>query len=948
MPDSNHETLRRVFDLVISADPGERGAILERECRGDAGLRARVEALVAAAEDSRFLGESTRTDADVTPTADLSSTETMRTPSLRETAGTRIGPYKILQQLGEGGFGAVFMAEQEKPVARRVALKIIKLGMDTHQVVARFEQERQALAMMDHPNIAKVFDAGATETGRPYFVMELVKGDPIAEYADKHSMSIDERLALFAQVCSAVQHAHTKGVIHRDIKPSNVLVSTQDGRPLAKVIDFGIAKATQSKLTEKTLFTEHRQLIGTPEYMSPEQADGSLDIDTRTDVYSLGVLLYELLTGSTPFTSKELRSAAYAEIQRIIREVDPPTPSTRLSEQSDTIGRVATLRQTEPRRLGTLVRGELDWIVMKALEKDRQRRYESPSGLAADINRYLSGEAVLAAPPSRSYRFKKFVRRHRLPVAAGSMVAAALVMGVIGTSLGMQQAIKARAAERERANGEAIAKEQAEQRLRQVENANELLGSIFSSLNPEKIAESGRPLQAVLAEKISGAIETLEKDPTGDPLTVAKLQAKFGGSLLQLGEPAKAIPLLERALATRTTALGLSDPVTLGTANTLAGALEGTRQFDKAEALVREIIRNSSGTDEKTRNQNLRARRTLGTLLFAQDKTEEALATAAESVEAVRAFRGPDHEDTMMAINDLGFMYQQLGRGEEATKQFEETLRIAKDSLSEEHPRRIGVMNNLAAAYWTAGKLDRAIPIFEDLVAVQLRTLGPDHPRTLLSTGNLGVNYAGAGRHADAIPRLERAWGGAAKHPELNFAGIKLLESYLKTGRTDAARSFEPVYLAQIKGTEKPESYDRITFVDEPDVLLAGAGLFAEVEPYADELFAMKAADPLKVADAKRVLARTITKAVLKDEGTPAADRTRFMDLAERLVLDAVEQTRLDPQSSERRRAFHLAAVKSAAVVFKDRNKFEPGKGYDQRAAEWKQKIDSLENNPKP
>jgi non-specific serine/threonine protein kinase/serine/threonine-protein kinase len=937
-----------VFDLVIAATPADRAGILERECRDDPGLRARVEAMVAAAEDDRFLAEPTRGEADATPTADLPAAETHRTPTLREGPGSRIGPYKLLQPLGEGGFGSVFMAEQEKPVARRVALKIIKLGMDTHQVVARFEQERQALAMMDHPNIAKVFDAGATETGRPYFVMELVKGDPISEYADKQSMTVEQRLELFAQVCNAVQHAHTKGVIHRDIKPSNVLVSTQDGRPVAKVIDFGIAKATQSKLTEKTLFTEHRQLIGTPEYMSPEQAEGSLDIDTRTDVYSLGVLLYELLTSSTPFSSRQLRSAAYAEIQRIIREVDPPKPSTRLSDNTETLGRVAAQRKTEPRRLGTIVRGELDWIVMKALEKDRQRRYETASGLAADIGRYLNGEAVVAAPPSNAYRMKKFIRRNRWPVAAASMVGVALALGIVGTSVGMWQAVNARAAERARAEGEAAAKEQAQQRLRQVESANELLGSIFSSLNPEKIAESGRPLQAVLAEKISGAIETLEKDPTGDPLTVAKLQAKFGGSLLQLGEHAKAIPLLERALATRTAALGPSDPVTLGTANTLAGAFEGTRQFDKAEALIREIIRNSSGTDERTRNQNLRARRTLGTLLFAQDKTEEALATAAESVEAVRAFRGRDHEDTMMAMNDLGFMYQQLGRADEATKQFEEALRIAKDSLSEEHPRRIGVMNNLAAAYWAGGKLDHAIPIFEDLVAVQLRTLGPDHPRTLLSTGNLGVNYAGAGRHADAIPRLERAWSGAVKHPELNFAGIKLMESYLKTGRTDAARSFAPLYLAQIKATEKPESYDRVTFVDEPALLLAGAGLFAEVEPYADELFAMKAADPLKVADAKRVLARTITKAVLKDEGTPAADRTRFMELAERLVLDAVEQTRLDPQSTERRRAFHLAAVKSAAVVFKDRNKLEPGLGYDQRAAEWKSKADGLASPSEP
>ncbi len=676
--------------------------------------------------------------------------------------------------------------------------------------------------------------------------------------------------------------------------------------------------------------------------MSPEQAEGSLDIDTRTDVYSLGVLLYELLTGSTPFTSQELRSAAYAEIQRIIREVDPPKPSTRLSSNAETLANVAARRKVEPRKLGNLVRGELDWIVMKALEKDRQRRYETASGLATDIQRYLSGEAVVAAPPSKAYRLKKFIRRHRWPVAAGSMVGIALALGILGTSVGMWQAVKARAAEQARAEGESAAKEQAEKRLRQVENANELLGSIFSSLNPNKIAESGRPLQAVLAEKISGAIETLENDPTGDPLTVAELQMKFGGSLLQLGEAAKAIPLLERALATRTAALGPSDPLTLGAAITLANSLKSARQFDRAETLAREIIRNATGSDEKSRDQNLTARRSLGTTLFGQNRHDEAIATAAETVEAVRAFRGPDHEDTMRAINDLGYMYQQLGRADEAITQFEETLRIAKASLSEEHPTRASVMNNLAAAYWTAKKLDRSIPIFEELITVQLRTLGPDHVRTLLTTANLGVNYTDAGRHEDAIPRLERAWSGAAKHPDLNFAGPKLLVCYLKTGRTDAARSFAPLYLAQIKATEKPESSDRVDFVDQAAVLLAGAGLFAEVEPYVDELYALKDADPINVADAKRVLARTITKSVLERSDLPGAERTRLMELAERLVLDAVEQTRLDPQSSKRRHAFHLAAVKSAAIVFRDRHKLEPGKGFEQRAVEWKAKADAL------
>ena len=381
MSESGEARVKRLFLEAAKLPAPQQAVFLLEQCDGP--TRKKVEALL----------RHEREAAEPPETVSVETPFNITTP-LAEGPGTQIGPYQLLQLIGEGGFGSVFMAEQKARVQRKVALKIIKLGMDTQQVVARFEQERQALALMDHPNIARVLDAGATQTGRPFFVMELVKGDPIVEYCDKNSLSITDRLELFMQVCNAVQHAHTKGIIHRDIKPTNILVGTQDGRPNTKVIDFGIAKATAGRLTEKTLFTEHQQLIGTPEYMSPEQAEGSLDIDTRTDVYSLGVLLYELLTGATPFSSQELRSAAYAELQRIIREVEPPKPSTRLSQNTDTIVSVAARRHTEPNRLGMLIRGDLDWIVMRTLEKDRARRYETANGLAADIQRYLAGETT--------------------------------------------------------------------------------------------------------------------------------------------------------------------------------------------------------------------------------------------------------------------------------------------------------------------------------------------------------------------------------------------------------------------------------------------------------------------------------------------------------------------------------------------------------------------------
>ena len=353
-----------------------------------------------------------------------------------EQPGTVIGPYKLLQQIGEGGMGTVYMAEQTRPVQRKVALKVIKPGMDSRQVIARFEAERQALAMMDHVNIARVLDAGATESGRPYFVMELVHGVPITKYCDDNHLTPRERLELFVPVCQAIQHAHQKGIIHRDIKPSNVMITLYDGKPVPKVIDFGVAKATEQKLTERTLFTQYGTMVGTLEYMSPEQAEMSaLGVDTRSDIYSLGVLLYELLTGSTPLSHKRVTEAAYAEILRMIKEEEPPRPSTRLSDSGEALASISAQRHMEPAKLTKLVRGELDWIVMKTLEKDRNRRYETANGFAADVQRYLDDEPVQACPPSAWYRFRKFARRNKTALATAAVVVSALCIATIGLAI---------------------------------------------------------------------------------------------------------------------------------------------------------------------------------------------------------------------------------------------------------------------------------------------------------------------------------------------------------------------------------------------------------------------------------------------------------------------------------------------------------------------------------
>jgi WD40 repeat protein/serine/threonine protein kinase len=491
------DTLNVVESIFIAAlekdSPEARSAYLAEACKGDANLKRCVERLINAHAGAD----------NIIPAQAPGLPTVSHLPPIEERPGSTIGPYKLLQELGEGGFGVVFMAEQEQPVRRKVALKIIKPGMDSKQVVARFEAERQALALMDHPNIARVLDGGATESGRPYFVMELVKGIPITEFCDKNRLTPHERLELFIPVCQAVQHAHQKGIIHRDIKPSNVLVTMYDDRPAPKVIDFGVAKAIEQKLTDQTLFTRVGQIIGTLEYMSPEQASlNALDVDTRADVYALGVLLYELLTGTTPLNKERLEGVAFLEMLRLIREEEPPKPSTRLSESGDALSTYAVYRKSDAQKLPKLVKGELDWIVMQALEKDRTRRYDTANALAADVQRYLKDEQVEACPPTVTYRLQKYMRRHKGMIATAGTVAAVLLFGIATTSW---QAVRATGAENAalknetQANASAVLAQEKAKEAKQQRDAAERDRDEVKALNA-KLQAALKELQATQNE----------------------------------------------------------------------------------------------------------------------------------------------------------------------------------------------------------------------------------------------------------------------------------------------------------------------------------------------------------------------------------------------------------------------------------------------------------------
>jgi len=701
-----------IFHAAVELPEAERSAYLHDACKGNAELLAEVESLLASHKESDRLPAA---DAFL---SDLPIDEELAVAS----AGQLIGAYRISREVGQGGMGVVYEAEQEQ-LNRRVALKLIRLGMDTQQVVARFEAERQALAMMNHPNIAQVIDAGATEAGRPYFVMEFIDGEPITDYCDAQRLNTAERLDLFLAVCAGVQHAHQKGIIHRDLKPTNVLVTQEDGKPVPKIIDFGIAKATAQRMTEKSLFTQAGVLIGTPEYMSPEQADLSeQDVDTRTDVYSLGVLLFELLVGALPFEPTELRRAGYDEIRRRIREDEPARPSARLSTLHGQAEELAQNRRTDSPSLIRLLRGDLDWITMRALEKAPDRRYASPSELAADLRRHIDDEPVQAGPPSTAYRIGKFARRHKLFVAAGSVVILSLLFGVTAATFGL---LRAQEAER-------LARAEA----RTSEEVSDFLAGLFRVSEPSAVDVNSITARDVLDR----GVERIRGELSGEPEVQSRLMLEMAKVYAQLGLLPEADRLFEEALDIRRQLSSFDNNQVSEALAGLAGVRHLAGKHEESIELYNEAIQlGEAAGDDRNVLWLATMYRSLGGVYDTLARNADSLATLQKARSMLETSGYTTSAEYGRVLRNIGVSHWTAGDFEAARTAYEESLRVYDQALEPGHPEMSYVVNSLAILNYNLGDFDAARPMFERELANLERTLGREHRNTASVMNNLGL-----------------------------------------------------------------------------------------------------------------------------------------------------------------------------------------------------------------
>ncbi len=829
------EQVKELLHEAMQLTPGERGHFLDEACSSDDALRAEVESLLLAEEGmhSTFMQSPLLAELGADP-------ELLGASGTLEAGLIFAQRFQLVRRLGEGGMGQVWLAEQTSPVRRQVALKLIKAGMYDEAVVQRFQSERQSLAIMDHPAIAKVFDAGATPQGQPYFVMEYVPGLPITEYCDQKKLKISDRLELLVQVCEGVQHAHQKAIIHRDLKPANILVVEVDGKPVPRIIDFGLAKATTPRAAGETVFTQLGYFMGTPGYMSPEQADhgfqyGVQDIDTRTDVYSLGVVLYVLLAGLQPFETKQRQKQPLDELLRKLREEEPPLPSTKVGADRDTSAATAEARSIEPRQLVSLLRGDLDWITMKALEKDRARRYGAPSELAADIRRYLNHEPVGARPANAGYRLRKYVRRHRVTVA----VAAGLVLLLAAFSV--LQALQLRRITRERDRATRITdfmtgmfkvSDPSEARGNSV-TAREVLDKASNDMgtglakDPEVQAQMMQVmastylnlgLNARAHELAKGAFDARMSLLGPNDSKTLESMAQLGRVLDREGHEPDAEKMERQALADERRILGPDDPLTIETMSSLAWIVQAQGRFDEAEKLTREVIEAATRRLGPESTQVLGAMSSLSGVLWNQGRYAEAEREYRHLLDVDRRVLGPDHPGTLNAMSNLALTIETEGRLSEAEQIYRESLATEQRVLGPEHPSTLGTMSNLAGLLSAEGRHAEAERLLRETLAIQLRTIGPEHPRTLLTESYLADELFAEGRvqeaeklHRETLVALVRVTG--PEFPSTLVCQFSLAKDLIGEGRyAEAEKNARAAFdaLTRTLGPQHPYTLDAL------------------------------------------------------------------------------------------------------------------------------------------